>query len=142
MPRWPRKTTDERFDEKWILDPVTGCHIWIAGKGKAGYGLFKPTGKPTVTAHKYAYVRKHGSVPAGRELDHFRCDTPACCNPDHVRPVTHRENMLRGNTIGALNMGKSMCPWQHPLDGRTKYGRRYCKTCARNRDRRKRRGAA
>jgi hypothetical protein len=33
------------------------------------------------------------------DLDHSwdrGCRSKACCNPDHLEPVTHRENCLRG----------------------------------------------
>jgi len=41
----------------------------------------------------YEYFK--GPVPDGLELDHL-CRVRSCCNPDHLEPVTHKENIRRG----------------------------------------------
>lgn len=87
----PKKSADQRFDEKWIEDE-NGCHIWEAAKDDDGYGKFKGDGK-IVLAHRWSYVRAYGPIPAGHEL-HHTCGVPACVNPEHLVEVTeeaHRE---------------------------------------------------
>lgn len=79
----------------YIVDPVTGCHLWQGAKTPDGYGQLRVKGK-TLTAHIHFYTQKYGPVPSGKELDHFHCDNRGCCNADHVRPVTHTENIRRG----------------------------------------------
>jgi hypothetical protein len=81
----------------YIVDEATGCWIWIRGKNKDGYGQITVNGK-SMDAHKYFYVKKYGPVPKGKELDHFVCQNRACCNPDHVEPVTDAENVQRGKS--------------------------------------------
>jgi hypothetical protein len=79
----------------YIIDETTGCWIWQRDKTKAGYGR-KSVGRKNVLAHKYYYERKFGRVPKGLEIDHFVCSNPVCCNPDHMKVVTHTENCCRG----------------------------------------------
>lgn len=88
---------DERFDDRWQLDPQSGCHIWMRGKDSAGYGKFLVINGPNTRAHVYAWERKRGPVPAGLVLDHFVCDNKACCNPDHLRAVPNAANITRRN---------------------------------------------
>lgn len=40
-------------------------------------------------------------VPYGKELDHV-CRVRACVNPAHLEPVTHIENVRRGNMISIV----------------------------------------
>lgn len=40
------------------------------------------------------------------ELDHL-CRRPACCNPDHLEPVTHRTNMRRAYAREAISVGEA-----------------------------------
>lgn len=117
----PKLTASERFDAKWKLDPDTGCHLWTHGLDSHGYSAFKIDGRQ-IGGHIYAYVRKYGPVPANRVLDHFRCDTKHCVNPDHVRPATNRENSLRGNDGPcAVNSRKTHCVHGHEFTPENTY---------------------
>jgi hypothetical protein len=85
-------------------------------------------------AHRLVYERLVGPIPDGLELDHL-CRNPTCCNPAHLEPVTHRENMLRGETIGARASAVTHCPAGHEyteMNTRVYKGYRKCRTCHRN----------
>jgi hypothetical protein len=127
------RTIDERFDSWWVLDQTTGCHIWQGARHKFGYGRFRIDQKTEVRAHVFAFRRKYGPVPKGLVLDHFACDNPPCCNPDHVRPVTPRENSLRGKSPLLLHAHEERCRRGH-LWSENSYWRpdghgRMCKRC-------------
>ena len=79
----------ERFDEKWILDPETGCHLWTANQHKSGYGKVKVNGE-TFLAHRFAYWQRWGVIPKP-EL-HHKCRNRLCVNPDHLQAVTKEEH--------------------------------------------------
>jgi hypothetical protein len=80
-----------RFMLKVVVDSVTGCWVWQGSRTK-GYGAFNADGFRY--AHQWAYWHFVGEVPVGHELDHA-CNNKACCNPFHLRPVTHQQNILR-----------------------------------------------
>ena len=84
------KSSSERFWMKIQKGP--GCWIWTAGTTTGGYGKFTDTdtGK-THVSHRLAYERLVGQVPEGMVLDHI-CHVKRCCNPDHLRPVTTKQN--------------------------------------------------
>jgi hypothetical protein len=99
------------------------CWIWT-GKLDRGYGR-----------HKAVYEALLGPVPTGLELDHL-CRVRACVNPPHLEPVTHKENVLRGETIAAKHLAKTHCKHGHPFDEANTYWRktpwgvgRMCRTC-------------
>ncbi|WP_433705830.1 HNH endonuclease signature motif containing protein [Paraburkholderia sacchari] len=71
------------------------CWVWVAGLKEDGYGSFRANEK-SVIAHRWYWERINGPVEDGMELDHL-CRNPACVRPDHLEPVTHQENVLRGN---------------------------------------------
>lgn len=56
-------------------------------------------------------------MPDGMELDHYVCNTRSCCNPLHVRPVTHRENVLRSDNHMSHQLAQTHCKRGHPLAG-------------------------
>lgn len=74
-----------------VLDG-TGCWEWQAGRNKQGYGTFMySTGKST-SAHRWSYAHFKGPIPEGLQVLHS-CDYPPCCNPEHLRVGTQKENM-------------------------------------------------
>lgn len=88
-----RKTSVERFEEKYFPEPNTGCWLWTGAINGSGYGQLFMNGR-LMQAHEFSYSMKNGPVADGLELDHL-CRTRLCVNPDHVEPVSHHENMLR-----------------------------------------------
>lgn len=125
-----RLSLRERFDAKWELDDGTGCWNWLAGNNSAGYGVIS-LGRATegnVLAHRLSYKLHAGEIQQDLELDHL-CRNVRCVNPDHLEPVTHQENVLRGVSPPAFNARKTHCDKGHPLTA-GKSGRT-CKVCAR-----------
>jgi len=80
----------ERFDSK--IEKTDGCWIWRGSITRYGYGQFAVTAHKTARAHRFAYELWVGSIPSGLVLDHL-CRNRACVHPDHLEPVTHRENL-------------------------------------------------
>lgn len=109
------KPLRQRFLDKIEIDPVTGCWLWTRYIDRSGYGRFhRPTGSPL--AHRYAYEEFVGPVPEGMQLDHL-CRVRRCVNPEHLEPVTPRENYARGNSFAAVNARKTHCDNGHELAG-------------------------
>jgi hypothetical protein len=81
---------------RYIIDE-NGCWVWQASRTSHGYGRVSVRGRVMV-AHRAMYEKYIGPVPDGLELDHL-CRNPPCCNPAHMEPVTHAENMQRGKRV-------------------------------------------
>jgi hypothetical protein len=88
----------ERFDEKYILEPDTGCWLWTRSTSASGYGRISVNGKPR-KAHRASYEIHIGPIPDGLCVLH-RCDTPACVNPEHLFLGTQQDNMADMNRKG------------------------------------------
>lgn len=109
----------------YLIDFDTGCWVWQRAKTTAGYGTLTLDGK-TAYAHRVFYEGYVGDIPSGYVLDHL-CRNPGCCNPVHLEPVTHAENMRRTR--------RPTCKRGHPLSGENLYlapnGERQCRDCNR-----------
>jgi hypothetical protein len=125
----------DRFRAKVWVDLENHCWIWTACKTQGGYGLFGAKRK-LVLVHRFSYETMVGPIPSGMQLDHL-CRNRLCVNPDHLEPVTCRENLARGKTLMAANLSVTECPKGHQFDELntyvTKKGARQCRACARDR---------
>lgn len=125
------------------VDQSGECWIWT-GVISNGYGLIWLDGRME-KAHRASYGLFVGPIPPSTELDHlchtrdlgcpggFTCPHRRCVRPDHLEPVDHRTNMLRGRGPVGVNAAKTHCPEGHPYDpGNTRVrpdGARACRAC-------------
>lgn len=105
-PRRPLAGTwGDRFDANVIPEPMSGCHIWVAGVNQDGYGSIRCDGIRK-RAHRVAWERVHGEVPDGLWVLH-RCDNPSCVNPSHLFLGTAKDNAVDMARKGRCNNVRS-----------------------------------
>jgi hypothetical protein len=119
-------------DRFWAkVDDSGECWLWTASLDPCGYGQFFYDGRPR-KAHRVAYESECGPIPAGLELDHL-CKTRHCVRISHLEAVTHRENLLRGDTFQASNAAKTHCKRGHAFNEKNTHhlptGGRKCRPC-------------
>lgn len=122
-----------------VIDGNSGCWNYTgptnAGGYSEGYGMVSIRGRSYYT-HRLSYMLEFGPIPDGLVIDHL-CRNTLCCNPFHLEPVTHRENMLRGKKAKQTH-----CIHGHPFDAANtwinSYGHRACKACRASRERARR----
>jgi hypothetical protein len=131
-----------RFWKK--VEKTSGCWYWNGAISDNGYGNFyiPNENRKTTLAHVLAYRWCVGPIPDGKHLDHL-CRTRRCVNPEHLEPVTCKENLLRGIGPTAMNASKTHCKHGHPFTPENTYfrnrsskrptGGRKCRICIRNR---------
>jgi hypothetical protein len=143
-------TAEERFIQN--LDRATSdCWLWRGHITRWGYGAWQNGGSRRVHTHRWSYEHFVGQIPAGLELDHIchtmdlscrggpTCQHRRCCNPAHLEPVTHAENMRRGRPKPL----KTHCKRGHEFSvantyvttARQGWTVRQCRTCKRDKQR-------
>lgn len=126
-------TLPERLARRTLVDPNTGCWEWQGCRTPEGYGQIAVDGRICGT-HRIAWESYCGPIPNGLQVDHL-CRNPRCCNPEHLEPVTLRENILRGESPAARNARKTHCKNGHEFTPENTYqrkdgrGGRECRTC-------------
>lgn len=104
-----------RFWDKVAKADGDKCWGWMGPVTHDGYSYYPRTNGRRKYAHIIAWEATNGShVPTGLELDH-KCRNRQCVNPLHLEPVTHRVNMLRGETVASKNASKTHCKYGHEL---------------------------
>jgi hypothetical protein len=127
-----------RLFARIVVSP-SGCWLFGPAIEKGWYGKIWD-GERAANTHAIVWSWLRGPVPEGRELDHL-CRNRPCCNPDHMEPVTHKENCMRGllPIIGRLRrFTQTHCKRGHEFNSentRFEKKQRVCLICKRERDR-------
>jgi hypothetical protein len=107
------------------------CWQWTGAYAGKGYGGTWLNGRH-YRAHRAVWELLVGPISEGMTLDHL-CRNRRCVNPAHLEPVAMRENIMRGEGVGARNARKTHCPLGHPYEGGNLYvapdGQRRCRIC-------------
>lgn len=138
-----------RFDLKLLeriarktVEHSTGCWEFRGAQQSGGYGVVGyRTGGRTKTeyVHRVAYRALRGEIPPGLQLDHL-CRNRQCWNPEHLDPVPHRVNGLRGMAPTVVAHRAGRCLRGHAQTAENVYaygGKRQCAVCARETARRR-----
>lgn len=88
----PKGDYIEAFESHIHYEPNSGCWLWSGADNGVGYGKFRGR-----YAHRISWEMHKGPIPDGMHIDHL-CRVRCCVNPEHLEPVTNRENARRGNT--------------------------------------------
>lgn len=86
-----KDTLAKRF---WLHVTPAGpndCWEWKGSRHKQGYGMIRHNGK-TIKGHRASWMIHNGPIPPGQVVRHD-CDNPPCCNPNHLRLGTQRQNI-------------------------------------------------
>ena len=69
----------------------TDCVIFSGCIDARGYGKMRYNGR-VERAHRVAYMRNVGKIPAGKVVRH-KCDNPSCVNPQHLELGSQLDNV-------------------------------------------------
>ena len=136
---------EDRFWEKAIPEPNSGCWLWDGAANKNGYGNLG-VGKTTVLAHRISVLLDGRNIPDGMIVRHT-CDFPPCVNPRHLlvgtRTDNARDSIARNRFVYPLRRHKGDRPREilckkglHSMEGDNAYlrvstGHFECKECKR-----------
>lgn len=96
-------------DDEWLEKRVyprlrgteSGCWEWTGATRGEGYGSVAWKGA-WYPVHRLIYEDKVGPIPEGLVIDHI-CHNLPCANPDHLRPITHKQNCENQGRLSKLN---------------------------------------
>lgn len=99
-----------QFFEDVVLDyQGDNCLIWpYAIDAETGYGSYK-----SKHVHRAVCIRKHGKPDGDKRYATHRCGVRVCCNPNHLRWATPKQNNL--DKIGHGTQPKGEEIWRAKL---------------------------
>jgi len=117
------------------INNYSGCWNWTKAKNQKGYGHFKINDK-SLKPHRIVFETFNGEIKKNYVIDHL-CKNRICCNPDHLRQVTIKQNTLENsNSLQSINARKTHCIRGHIFDDSNTYLihykngiKRQCKKC-------------
>lgn len=126
----PKFENHERFF-KFIGVDENDCWNWLGFIDKHGYGKFTISGG-CYFSHRVSFDIFNGIRSTDLVIDHI-CKNRKCCNPEHLREVDARENVINNSlSFVSVNTRKTHCPRGHELIHPNIYThgeRRRCKIC-------------
>ncbi|WP_411431134.1 HNH endonuclease [Mycolicibacterium conceptionense] len=144
-----KRPAEDRWRGRYEVDIATGCWNWT-GHLANGYGIISVRGIDC-RAHRFVYEQLIGPIENGMTLDHLchnrdllcpggdPCTHRRCVNPDHMDPVPHVVNVMRGKAPAATNSRKTHCKYGHEFTPENtiirKGGHRGCRACGRRQQR-------
>jgi uncharacterized NAD-dependent epimerase/dehydratase family protein len=101
------RATEASFWSK--VDQTGDCWPWTRAVNVHGYGIVGWQGN-FYLSHRLAFELATGTKPEQMMVCH-RCDSPPCCNPDHLFLGTQLDNMRDCVAKGRLRSNVGVC---HP----------------------------
>jgi len=99
-----KNTIDDFWKQVVKNNGSDGCWIWSGTVNNKGYGCISINGEIKL-AHRFAFYLIKEDIPEGAHLCHS-CDTPRCCNPDHLTIGNAQYNMIDSLVKGRRNSVK------------------------------------
>lgn len=90
----------------------TPCWIWLAGTNGSGF----PHGKCRTPMHRYTKTLYHSHEWKQGEMADHKCRRKLCINPDHIRVVNRRVNVIHGSDANRGSMAHRrlrVARWMH-----------------------------
>lgn len=121
---WPRVA--KRLRASWHAELRSWCWVWTGYVNANGYGGIGAKWATSEDVHRITWMTFYGPIPAGYDV-HHHCEVKRCCNPKHLRLLTHGEHS-RIHRLG--KPPPTHCPSGHPYSGENVYlDRKGCQVC-------------
>ena len=130
-------TVRDRIMQRIIVTEA-GCWEWQGTKLPSGYGTISVDAK-RVYVHRAMCEEAHGPIPQGLFALHS-CDNPPCCNSEHLRIGTPKDNTrdaVERRRLWVVNVTHCRHGHEYTLENTKvdRAGKRRCRECARIRSR-------